>query len=281
MLRKALGAVLAGALLAPALALAPGLAHAAEGAPIGRATTGPLPDWSGVWGMQGGTIFDRATAEPANAQAGQPGARERPPYNAAWEAKYLANIERVRQDRFPDVITNCGVPIGFPRILNAPDGYEFVVTPKQTWILTENGPNVMRIYTDGRQHLGPDDIWPTYTGDSVGHWEGDTLVFSTIGIKGETGSIVDRTGIVISDKATGLTRMRKIDDNTLEAQITITDPVAFTKPWVVTKRFRKMTQGDVRIMDYACAENNRNPVDVATGKTLTLDAAGKAIDIDR
>jgi hypothetical protein len=276
MLRKALCAALAGALLASS-----GPAMAASSAPMGRATTAPVPDWSGVWAMQGGTIFDRATAEPANAQAGQPGARERPPYNAAWEAKYLANIERVKNDRFPDVITNCGVPIGFPRIFNAPDGYEFVVTPKQTWILTENGPNVMRIYTDGRQNLGPDDIWPTYTGDSAGHWEGDTLVFSTIGIKGETGSIVDRTGIVISDKATGLTRMRKIDPDTIEAQITLTDPVAFTRPWTVTKRFRRMTGGDIRIMDYACAENNRNPVDAATGKTLTLGSDGKAVDIDR
>ena len=57
------------------------------------------------------------------------------------------------------------------------DGYEFVVTPDQTWILTENGPNVVRIYTDGREHLEDDLIWPTYTGDSVGHWEDDTLVF--------------------------------------------------------------------------------------------------------
>lgn len=254
---------------------------AAAPEPMGRAPTQPVPDWSGVWSMQGGTIFDRATAEPKNAAAGVAGARERPPYNAAWEAKYLANIERIKQDRFPDPLTSCGSPIGFPRILNAPDGYEFVVTPKQTWVLTENGPNVMRIYTDGRQHWTPEELWPTYTGDSVGHWEGDTLVFSTVGLRGEAGTIVDRTGIVISNQATGLTRMRKVDDNTIEAQITITDPVAFTRPWSVTKRFKRIPGADIRIMDYACAENNRNPVDPKTGKTLTLGSDGKPIDVDR
>ena len=93
------------------------------------ASAAPLPDWSGVWELVGGTLFDRATAEPPDARAGDPGARERPPYNAEWEAKYLANISRVAADRFPDPITGCGVPVGFPRVMQVVDGYEFVVTP--------------------------------------------------------------------------------------------------------------------------------------------------------
>ena len=243
------------------------------------ASAAPLPDWSGVWELGGGTLFDRATAEPPAARAGDPGARERSPYNAEWEAKYLANISRVAADRFPDPITGCGVPVGFPRVMQVVDGYEFVVTPKQTWILTENGPNVVRIYTDGREHLGDEDIWPTYTGDSVGHWEGDTLVFTTIGLRGEDGTIVDRTGAVLSDRSRGTTRLRKREDGMMEAVITIEDPVALTRPWTVTKTYRRL-DGDVRIMDYACAENNRNPVDPATGRTLTLDADGRPIDVD-
>jgi hypothetical protein len=238
-----------------------------------------LPDWTGVWEMVGGTLFDRSTAEPPNGRSGEPGVRERPPYTAEWEARYLANIERVRQDRFPDPVTTCGTPAGFPRLLNIVDGYEFVVTPRQTWILTENGPNVLRIYTDGRGHMAEEDIWPTYTGDSVGHWEGDTLVFTTIGLNGEDGAIIDRTGAVISDQAHATTRLRKRDDGMMEAVITLEDPVAFTRPWTVTKTYRKL-EGDVRIMDYACAENNRNPVDPATGRTLTLGPDGKPIDAD-
>ena len=127
--------------------------------------------------------------------------------------------------------------------------------------------------------LGAEDIWPTYTGDSVGHWEGDTLVFTTIGLRGEDGTIVDRTGAVLSNQMRTTTRLRKREDGMMEAVITIEDPVALTRPWTVTKTYRKL-DGDVRIMDYACAENNRNPVDPATGKTLTLGPDGKPIDAD-
>lgn len=253
-------------------------AFAALALAAGPAAAQDLPDWSGVWELADGTLFDRATAEPPNARAGDPGAREYPPYNAEWEAKYLANIALVAEGLFPDPITGCGVPVGFPRVMQVVDGYEFVVTPNQTWILTENGPNVVRIYTDGRGHMAEDLIWPTYTGDSVGRWEGETLVFTTIGLRGEDGTIVDRTGVVLSGEARGTTRLRKRPDGMMEAVITVEDPLAFTRPWTVTKTYRKI-EGDVRIMDYACAENNRNPVDPATGRTLTLDAEGKPIDV--
>lgn len=246
-------------------------------APASAAAT--LPDWSGVWELVGGTLYDRSTAEPKDARAGDPGARQYPPYTPEYEAKYRENIARVAADRFPDPITNCGIPVGFPRVMQVVDGYEFVVTPKQTWILTENGPNVVRIYTDGREHLGDDLIWPTYTGDSVGRWEGDTLVFTTIGLRGENGTIIDRTGAIISDQAHATTRLRKREDGMMEAVITLEDPVALTAPWRVTKTYRKL-EGDVRIMDYACGENNRNPVDERTGRTYTLGPDGKPIDVD-
>jgi len=235
-----------------------------------------LPDWSGAWQMTGGTVFDRAT------QTGQGGAidagvREHPPYTPEWEKIYQSHLELRDQNRFPDVFTNCGVPSGFPRTFNLPDPYEFVIRPEETWILAENGPNVFRIYTDGRKHL--DDQWETYSGDSVGHWEGDTLVFTTIGVKGyrDKDMILDRTGLVLSDKTRATTRIRKINDNTLEIVMTIEDSKALTKPWVVTKQFRKMPQG-TRLYDYGCAENNRNPVDEKSGKTLLLGPDGKPLN---
>jgi hypothetical protein len=245
----------------------------------GSAQVGPaptLPDWSGIWSMVGPTVFDRATVQPADGRAGTAGVREFPPYNARWEAKYRANIELVAADRFPDPVSTCGTPHGFPRLMNLPDVYEFVVRPEQTWIITENGPNVLRIYTDGRTHPGPGDIWPTFSGDSVGHWEGDTLVFDTIGIKGEDGTIIDRTGLVLSQAAHIQTRIRKIDADHLEARLAIEDPEALTEPWLVTKQYRRLPAG-TRAYDYACAENNRNPIS-ASGQTLTLDSQGNVID---
>src|SRR5689334_16334910 len=214
MVMKRLGAACAGVLLTAAMASAQGAAA--------------LPDWTGVWQMQGGTVFDAAT-QTGKGGALSKGVRENPPYNAEWEARYARNIKLRDAEKLPDPINTCGTPAGFPRLLNVPDTYEFVVRPEQTWILTENGPNVMRIYTDGRQHPEVEDRWSTYTGDSVGHWEGDTLVIDTITIRNsnypEAGdTVLDRTGLILSDAAHIVTRIRKINEQTLEAKMVIEDP---------------------------------------------------------
>src|SRR5688572_5510395 len=104
-----------------------------------RAAT-PLPDWSGVWQMVGPTVFDTATVEPPNGRAGEPGVRERPPYNAEWETRYLKNIEGIRKGVFPDPVNTCGTPHGFPRILNLPDVYEFVVRPSRCGFSARTAP---------------------------------------------------------------------------------------------------------------------------------------------
>jgi len=106
-------------------------------------TSAPLPDWSGVWQMIGPTIFDAATVEPKNGRAGDAGVREHPPYNAEWEALYQKHIDLVKQGLFPDPVTTCGTPHGFPRIMNVPDVYEFALTSQQTWIVAENGPGAL------------------------------------------------------------------------------------------------------------------------------------------
>ena len=236
-----------------------------------------LPDWSGVWAMVGGTIFDHATWT-GGGRALTHGSRAHPPYNAEWEAIYQRNLELRDQDSFPDPLTDCGIPSGFPRIFNLPDVVEFVVRPEQVWFLTENGPNLMRIYTDGRDHL--EDQWETYTGDSVGHWEGETLVFTTVALKGfrDGDVILDRSGLVLSDASHATTRIRRIDDM-MEVQMVLEDPKALTEPWTVTKQFRHLPDG-TRVYDYGCAENNRNPSDPVTGRTLTLGPDGEVLERD-
>ncbi len=248
----------------------------------GQATPPPaaLPDWSGVWAMQGPTVFDRATVRPPDGRAGDAGVREFPPYNDEWEAKYKKNIDLIAKGRLADPITTCGTPHGFPRAMNLPDVYEFAVTRDAVWIVAENGPNIVRIYTDGRPYPAAEDLWPTYTGASLGHWEGDTLVFTTVSLKGSRDNDVflDRTGLVLSDASRVTTRMRKIDDMTIEAQMVVEDAKALKAPWPATKRYRKQPPR-TWAWDYACAENNRNPVS-SSGKTLTLGPDGKPLDKD-
>ena len=165
--------------------------------------------------------------------------------------------------------------------MNLPDVYEFAVTDNQVWIISENGPNIMRIYTDGRSQPPAEDLWPTHTGNSVGHWEGDTLVFETISLhSSESGNtIIDRTGLELSDSARIVTRMGIRDDGQMEALMTIEDAKALTAPWVVTKQYRKLPEG-TRVFDYACNENNRNPIDPNTGWTYTIGTDGQIIDIN-
>lgn len=237
-----------------------------------------LPDWSGVWQrVEGnGGMFDVATTKPAGGRAGEPGVRQYPPLTAAWEAKYREALELAASERLPDPISRCGTPAGFPRLLALPDVYEFIVRPEQTWIITENGPNIARIYTDGSGFPPEEARWATFTGYSVGRWEGDTLVFRTVDMIGGPQTILDRSGLTLSPDAVVTTRMALDAEGLLRADLVIEDPQALTAPWHVTRHFRRLPAG-TRAYDYACAENNRNPVTDA-GQTLTLDTEGRVID---
>jgi hypothetical protein len=261
------------------LALAsPAFAAAVVLDPAARAKAGAaLPNWSGIWVIAGAptntTTFDGATADPPGSDAITPGVRQHPPYNAEWEARYVAAIKRSAAGLLPDPLTLC-LPRGTPGNMRSPDQYEFIVTPSQVWISIENGSQLRRIWTDGREHLKGDELFATFTGDSVGRWEGDTLVVDTIGLKPDM--IIDRTGATLSEKAHIVERIRRIDANTMEDRFTIEDPVALTRPWTVTRRYKPSGPG-ARIFDYACSENNRNPID-EEGRTRTLDASGKLLD---
>ena len=239
--------------------------------PSTAAAWSALPDWSGVWQMVGGTVFDRATVNDIPGGAGTAGVRERPPFNAVWEERYKKNIQGVADGNYPDPLTYCGIPAGMPRMINQPDSYDWIVTPGQVWQTTENAGGVRRIFTDGRPH--PANMAHTFNGHSIGHWEGDTLVVDTVGMLEDT--ILDRTGIQLSDQRHTVERIRLTAAGTLEDQMTIDDPVALTQPWRIVKTFRKLPAGSY-IFDYACAENNRNPVD-EFGRTITTDGQGKPL----
>jgi hypothetical protein len=90
-----------------------------------------------------------------------------------------------------------------------------------------------QIFTDGRPHdtaLGP--LW---MGDSIGHWEGDTLVTDTVNFNDKTW--LDRIGHPHSDQLHVIERIRRVDRDHLVDEITIDDPKAYTKPWTGTIYF--------------------------------------------
>jgi hypothetical protein len=87
--------------------------------------------------MAGPTIFDTGT-QTGKGGSVDVGVREHPPYNAEWEAEYQKSLAKRDSARLPDVISNCGVPAGWPRMFNLPDPHEFD-RPNNSEILTENG----------------------------------------------------------------------------------------------------------------------------------------------
>ena len=119
-------------------------------------------------------------------------------------------------------------------------------------------------------------MWATYTGNNVGHWEKDELVFRSIGLKGAPATILGRTGVVMSDQLETTTRIREIAPDRLLVTLVLTDSEALTRPSPVAFTYTRLPPGSA-VYDYACAENNRNPV-TSDGRTLTLDPGGEVID---
>jgi hypothetical protein len=235
-----------------------------------------LPDWSGAWTRETGGFFEATPEQALQPAPPENSPRRVPPYTPKFQAIYKDNLARIAADRYPDPISICGTPAGWPRMLQLPDAYEFVIRPEETWLLSENGPNTVRVYTDGRKHPAPEDMWATYKGNNVGHWERDTLVFHSIGMKGVGSTILGRNGIVMSDKLEVTTRIRLVAKDRLLVTLVLVDAEALTRPWPVAFTYTRLPPGTT-VMDYACAENNRNPV-TPDGRTLTLDPSGKVID---
>jgi hypothetical protein len=126
-----------------------------------------------------------------------------------------------------DPIYHTCAPMGFPRIFLYPLPMQIVQTSGEIIMLFEYDSVRHQIFTDGRPHdtaLGP--LW---MGDSIGHWEGDTLVTDTVNFNDKTW--LDRMGHPHSDTLHVIERIRRIDHDHLVDDITIDDPKAYTKPW--------------------------------------------------
>jgi hypothetical protein len=111
---------------------------------------------------------------------------------------------------------------------------------------------VRHVYMDGRGH--PPDLRPTWMGDSIGHYEGDTLVVDTIGIRSINRSrMVDLEGHPHSDALRLLERFRRVNQNSLEYEVTINDPKAYKNSWV-KKIVRQLAPPGPRFWDQAECE---------------------------
>ncbi|MGI9259937.1 MAG: DUF6152 family protein [Gammaproteobacteria bacterium] len=146
-----------------------------------------------------------------------------------------------------DPVYEC-LPSGTPRIYAHPSPFEIVQTSDRILILYEWMNLNRNIYTDGREHRGGRPA--SWMGESIGYWDGDTLVVETVNFNDRTW--VDRRGLPHSEDLRVVERIRRDGDNGLTIDITVDDPVAYTEPWSARRIF---SRADWRIEENVCSDN--------------------------
>jgi hypothetical protein len=141
---------------------------------------------------------------------------------------------------------------GVPVTMYMTGTYQFMQSPGTFLVQGEEAHAFRVIPTDGREHIGEDiKLW---NGDSVGRWEGNTLVVETRNQNAK--SWLDQRGRFYTDEAVMVERFTMIDANTIHWQATVEDPNVFTRPFTIALAYRRSTVEDFEIWEEACHENN-------------------------
>jgi len=255
------------------------LAQAPAAAPIKRTADGK-PDFSGIWqgggissqgptanivpaggapaaGARGGARGGAAPAAggarggpPAAAGgargAAQPGALPTAPPMQQWAADKSAKMKNI-----DDPTVHCLMP-GIPRVVGMPFPLEIIQTPNKIVILYEAFRTFRVIPTDGKLVGG--ESAPSFNGDSVGHWEGDTLVVEVTNFNGR---IWGPGNMKVTSTKYKVTERYTLEGDTLVYRTVIEDPEVLTGPFSPNPT-RLTRPFETRIMEYECAENNIN-----------------------
>jgi hypothetical protein len=216
------------------------------------------PDLSGIWQAQGVSLF----GETGELRPGEGTARTiwGPPVGPApYKPEHEAEVKRLGSDDRLSPTVQCKMA-GVPRITGGVVPWEVIQTPKKVAFLYESN-HTFRIVPVGKPH--PEDIYPTYMGDSAGRWEGDTFVVDVIGFNSITW--LPGAGHFHSEDLHVMEYYTLRPDNTLFYEAIMTDPQVLTKPWHYRLILRHPPR-DERIMEADCAENNQDLEHIVPGK---------------
>ena len=194
-------------------------------------------DFSGVWAK---------AYVPDMTQDGtdQKGAGELP--FTAWGADDWKHYDAAEGD-----YTGACLPFGMTRSFNTPEPMQIMQSDKYLAFLFEQNSWFTVVPIDGRAHLKG---IPTWFGDSVGHWEGDTLVVDTVNFNDRTR--LDTVGHPHSDQLHLTQRFSRPDLGHLSYEVIVDDPKTFTRTWKNTRTFT--LRADWEMMEYSCEENNKS-----------------------
>ena len=239
-------------------------------APIYAQTQSNVPDLSGLWARQ--AVKGEVTFDPVPGDTGgkpiervwtpgpdieeivsgnydnpilQPWARE------IVKANTESEIKLVHVHEADDLCW----PVGVPQIINLRENVRFIQSKDQVTIVYQRDHLIRRVYMNQKHSEKPKIDW---YGESVGWYEGDTLVIDTVGLKPHPMSKLDNYGTPHTDKLHVVERYRVINDEKgkgLEAKFRVEDPGTFTMPWSGMGIYRPSR--DTEISEVVCAENQR------------------------
>ncbi len=214
------------------------------------------PDFKGQWRVIGG---------PMRYDGSKPwGPGQQAPLTAEYQAIFEANLaDQAAGGQGLDRDYVCNSP-GMPRVTNGYGQMEIIVTPDTTYILIQHIHDDRRIFTDGRDW--PAEIEPTYLGYSIGKWldtdrDGryDLLEVETRHFKGPRA--YDTSGIPLHRDNATIVKERiyldKADPDIFHDEVTVFDH-ALTRPWTVTKSYRREPDPRPYWREVNCAENNNH-----------------------
>jgi hypothetical protein len=230
-------------------------------APTPRTADGK-PDFTGVW--QNAWFVDGQVQSLPVSPPGEPPAATFADVFAnfkgdlplqPWAAKLKADRREQNSKENPDA--HC-LPMGLIQFHMHPQPRKVIQTPDVIAILYEGNGGVRQILTDGRP-LPTNDPQPWWYGYSIGRWDGDTLVVETTGFR--DGGWLDIYGSPLTDAAKMTERWRRLNYGTIQIDVTIDDPKAYTRPFSIRVHHRLMTDGkfDAELIEFICQENNQAP----------------------
>jgi hypothetical protein len=225
-------------------------------APTPRTPDGK-PDLSGIWetlrtgpgqAITGPDVHPlKRTSQFWNIGAGLDGDLPLQPWAVELRARRVANDSKDNPD------PHC-LPIGITQLHNHPQPRKIIQTPSVIDIIYEANGGIRQIFTDGRP-LPNNDPQPWWYGYSIGKWDGDTLVVETTGFR--DGGWLDVNGAPLTDAAKMTERFRRVNYGSLEIDVTVDDPKAYTRPWTAVT-IRQQLLPDDELIEFVCAENEKS-----------------------
>ena len=236
--------------LATAQTAAGGAAAAAEEPPVGpvpRMADG-RPDLSGAWWA--GRDVPVTTLRVGTSRAPQGAPRQGPDRFLTLYQPWAAAKAATMSDK-DDPALRCVPPVIGPHVsfLNSGLVGQIFQTEKLVVFLTETYHSFKIVPTDGRPHR--DNVAPSYRGDSVGHWEGNTLVVDTVNFNGQNWVSDHGNVSFYSDALRVIERYRRLDAKRMEVATIVDDPKVLTRPWIFTPETLEIAPFD-QIMEVPC-----------------------------